>query len=97
MFLRLGYRRFACLALLASSLTPLLAQRDAASLEGRIVDSSGAVVANAAVVAVNTATNFAYRVQSDATGAWSISPVAWLRTSRKTRRNRQTGSWLQRS
>lgn len=75
MFLRLGYRRFACLALLASSLTPLLAQRDAASLEGRIVDSSGAVVANAAVVAVNTATNFAYRVQSDATGAWSISPV----------------------
>lgn len=76
MFLRLGNRRFACLvALLAASVTPLTAQRDAASLEGRVVDSSGAVVANAAVVAVNTATNFAYRVQSDATGAWSISPV----------------------
>ncbi len=76
MFPRFGNRRFACLvALLAASITPLFAQRDAASLEGRVVDSSGAVVANAAVVAVNTATNFAYRVQSDTTGAWSISPV----------------------
>jgi hypothetical protein len=54
---------------------PLAAQRDAASLEGRVVDSSGAVIANASVVAVNTDTNFSYRVQSDTTGAWSISPV----------------------
>lgn len=54
---------------------PLAAQRDAASLEGRVVDVSGAVVANASVVAVNAATNFSYQTQSDETGAWTISPV----------------------
>ena len=75
MLILLGKRHFACLALLAASISPLSAQRDAASLEGRVVDSSGAVIANASVVAMDTATNFAYRVQSDATGAWTISPV----------------------
>ena len=67
-----------CFILLASFFVcvyPLTAQRDAASLEGRVVDSSGAVIANASVVAVNTDTNFSYRVQSDTTGTWSISPV----------------------
>jgi hypothetical protein len=54
---------------------PLLAQRDAASLEGRVVDSSGAVVADALVTAVNSATNFQYQAHSDAAGAWVISPV----------------------
>jgi hypothetical protein len=54
---------------------PLAAQRDAASLEGRVADSSGAAVPNASVAAVNTATNFTYNVQSDASGAWIISPV----------------------
>ena len=69
-------RRFACLALLtASASCSLFAQRDAASLEGRVVDSSGAVVANASVAAVNTATNFTYHAQSDESGSWSISPV----------------------
>jgi hypothetical protein len=75
MLILLGKRHFARLALLAASISPLSAQRDAASLEGRVVDSSGAVIANASVVAVNTATNFVYHVQSDATGAWTISPM----------------------
>lgn len=68
-------RHLILLALLFVCAYPLAAQRDAASLEGRVVDSSGAVIASASIVAVNTATNFSYRVQSDATGAWSISPV----------------------
>jgi hypothetical protein len=54
---------------------PLLAQRDAASLEGRIVDPGGGVIPGANVSAVNTATNFRYEAQSDASGAWVISPV----------------------
>ncbi len=69
--LRLGLFLLAMVAAVA----PLWAQRDAASLEGRVVDSSGAVVPNAAVKAVNTATNFEYQTQSDASGAWVLSPV----------------------
>lgn len=68
-------RHLILLALLFVCAYPLAAQRDAASLEGRVVDSSGAVIANASVVAVNTDTNFSYRAQSDTTGTWSISPV----------------------
>ena len=64
-----------CLAFLMAFCYPLAAQRDAASLEGRVVDSSGATVPNASVSAVNAATNFIYHVQSDSSGAWSISPV----------------------
>ena len=75
MFILSGWRRFACLALLAAPVSPLFAQRDAASLEGRVIDSSGAVIANASVNAVNAATNFNYHVQSDASGEWIISPV----------------------
>ena len=56
MFILSGWRRFACLALLAAPVSPLFAQRDAASLEGRVIDSSGAVIANASVNAVNAAT-----------------------------------------
>jgi hypothetical protein len=54
---------------------PLFAQRDAASLEGRIVDQSGAVIPNASVTATEESTNFTYKVTSDALGAWTISPV----------------------
>jgi hypothetical protein len=76
MSLVLGMRRFACLALLtASASCSLFAQRDAASLEGRVIDASGAVIANASVAAVNTATNFTYHAQSDESGSWSMSPV----------------------
>ena len=68
-------RHMAWLALFAASMAPLSAQRDAATLEGRVVDSSGAVVSNAQIRAVNNATNFAYMGKSDETGSWVISPV----------------------
>ena len=54
---------------------PLFAQRDAASLEGRVVDASGALVPKAMVTATETSTNFTYRAVSDESGAWTISPV----------------------
>ena len=71
-----GFKRLCtlCVATLLFS-TPLFAQRDAASLEGRVVDPSGAVVAGASVTALNTATNFVYQTRSDGSGEWSISPV----------------------
>ena len=75
MFPIISKSRVLCLAFLMAFSYPLAAQRDAASLEGRVVDSSGAAVPNASVAAVNTATNFTYHVQSDASGAWIISPV----------------------
>ncbi len=61
--------------LLVMSCGPLFAQRDAASLEGRVVDTSGAIIPHAAVTATETSTNFTYRATSDASGAWTISPV----------------------
>jgi hypothetical protein len=64
-----------CFALLILASYPLAAQRDTATLEGRIVDVTGAVVANASVTATNTSTNFSYRAKSDGEGAWTISPV----------------------
>ena len=51
------------------------AQRDAASLEGRVVDASGATIPHATVSATDAATNFTYHATSDASGAWTISPV----------------------
>ena len=69
------FRFLFCLVVVLLAGTPLLAQRDAASLEGRVVDPSGSVVAGASVAAINTATNFTYHTQSDASGEWSISPV----------------------
>lgn len=75
MFPMIHRRSTLCLALFVAFCSPLFAQRDAASLEGRVIDSSGATIPNASVAAVNAATNFTYRVQSDATGSWIISPV----------------------
>jgi hypothetical protein len=54
---------------------PLSAQRDSASLEGRTVDGSGAVVPLASVDAVDLDTNFNYHTLSDSAGQWTISPV----------------------
>lgn len=62
-------------ALLIMASYPLAAQRDAATLEGRVVDQTGAQIPNATITATNTVTNFVYHVQSDASGAWVISPV----------------------
>jgi len=67
--------RLLCLVIVMAACCSAVAQRDAASLEGRVVDSSGAVVAGALVTAINDATNFQYQAHSDAAGAWVISPV----------------------
>ena len=53
----------------------LRAQKDAASLEGRVSDTSGAVIPKASVTVTNIDTNLAYHAQSDANGGWAISPV----------------------
>jgi outer membrane receptor protein involved in Fe transport len=53
----------------------LKAQKDAASIEGRVVDASGAAVASASVTATNVDTSLTYRAQSSAGGEWAISPV----------------------
>src|ERR1035438_9622963 len=63
-----------CLVMLVLASYPLVAQRDAATLEGRVADVTGATIANASIAAVNVSTNFAYHAQSDASGAWIISP-----------------------
>ncbi|TCK75851.1 carboxypeptidase family protein [Acidipila rosea] len=68
-------RLYPLLLLLIIASRPLFAQRDAASLEGRVVDISGATVANATITAVDTSTNFSYHAVSDSSGAWTISPV----------------------
>jgi len=67
--------RALCMVAVVAASLPALAQRDAASLEGRVVDLSGAIVPGAQVNAINTATNFSYKTQSDASGSWVISPV----------------------
>jgi hypothetical protein len=72
---RIGSLRTLCFALLILASYPLAAQRDTATLEGRVVDVSGAVVANASITATNTSTNFSYHSKSDGEGAWIISPV----------------------
>ena len=67
---------FCCFSIVLLSLTvPLMAQKDAASLEGRVVDASGAVVAQASVTATNVDTTLTYRAESNAGGEWAISPV----------------------
>jgi outer membrane receptor protein involved in Fe transport len=53
----------------------LKAQKDAASLEGRVSDTSGAVIPKATVTVTNVDTNVAYHAQSDSNGGWAISPV----------------------
>jgi len=63
------------MAIFIAASCPLLAQRDAASIEGRVTDASGAVVPGAAITAVNTASNFRLQGVSDTSGAWVISPV----------------------
>lgn len=68
---RIGSLRTLCFALLILASYPLAAQRDTATLEGRIVDVTGAVVANASVTATNTSTNFSYHAKSDSEGAWT--------------------------
>ena len=51
------------------------AQRDTATLVGTVLDSSGASVPAAVVVATNIDTDFVYTATSDEAGEWIISPV----------------------
>jgi hypothetical protein len=73
---RISMKRSALfVGLLVWTCSQLMAQRDAASLEGRVVDLSGATIPNCSVVATEKSTNLTYKVQGDALGVWSISPV----------------------
>lgn len=53
----------------------VFAQRDTATLVGTVLDSSGASIPGAQVVATSVDTNFAYNATSDAGGEWIITPV----------------------
>ena len=67
------------LSLLAAILflltSTLFAQTDTASLEGRVVDSAGALITSASIAVVNMQTNFTYHAVSDSAGQWVVSPV----------------------
>jgi len=65
--------RFSSLLLLASCAA--LAQKDAASLVGQVLDSKGASIPGAEVLAENAETAFTYRVIANTSGDWTISPV----------------------
>ena len=64
--LTLFFCLFACAA---------LAQKDAASLEGQVLDTSGASIPNAAVTAESIETAYKYHAVSSSSGEWTISPV----------------------
>ena len=67
---------FCCFGIVSCFLpVSLVAQKDAASLEGRVVDARGAVVAQAAVTVINVDTSLTYRAESNSSGEWAISPV----------------------
>jgi outer membrane receptor protein involved in Fe transport len=61
--------RFACFVLLVA---PLLAQAPSASVVGRVVDSSGAVVPGVAVRITNLDTNQTYRAVSNGAGDYTV-------------------------
>ncbi len=60
-------------ALLCALSIPADAQVASAEISGTILDSTGAAVANAKIVATNTATNVPHNTVSDATGNYSIT------------------------
>src|SRR5215467_1605722 len=60
-------------AVLSTSLA--VGQAITASIHGRVFDRSGAVVANAAVTAVNTETGFSRSAKTDASGEYEISQL----------------------
>jgi outer membrane receptor protein involved in Fe transport len=70
-------RTFLCCFAMVALCYPvsLLAQKDAASLEGRVVDARDAVVAGASVTVINVDTTLTYRAESNSSGEWAISPV----------------------
>lgn len=61
--------------LLFLTLSAALAQKDAASLVGQVLDSTGASVPDAQITAEDIQTAFVYRATSNSSGEWTISPV----------------------
>ena len=59
-----------------TSITPIGAQTNAATLSGKITDTSGAAIANAQVSIKNVATGQVSAAQTDETGAYSIANLA---------------------
>lgn len=66
---------FRLIFLLSLAACLALAQRDAASLVGQVLDISGGSIAGAAVTAENIETSFSYSAVSGVNGEWTISPV----------------------
>ena len=59
-----------CLALMSAG--PLMAQMDRATVTGTVTDSTGAVVAEVRVTAVNVATGVIYKAATNPTGSYSV-------------------------
>jgi hypothetical protein len=57
------------------AILPALAQVDSASVVGTVRDASGAVIPHATVTAIETGTNTTTRLQTDAAGNYSSSPL----------------------
>ncbi len=55
--------------------SPLLAQVDMGSIQGTVLDQSGAVIPNAKVSLTNEATNLTVTTQSNASGAYIFTPI----------------------
>src|SRR3984893_3982472 len=71
---RFRARKYAlCLILLASLILPLQAQVLTVTIQGRVYDSTGAAISQAAVTAVNPATGFSRSATASATGDYQIS------------------------
>ena len=60
-----------CLMAFLSSL-PVLAQETRGSIQGRVMDSTGAVVPNVTVTAVNVGTNVTSKTRSNAEGSYNL-------------------------
>src|SRR5690349_14118069 len=55
--------------------TSIFGQSDRGTITGTVLDSTGAVVANASIDAKNTATGVAYQAASTATGNYTIAQL----------------------
>lgn len=55
--------------------SPLLAQVDMGSIQGTVLDQSGAVIPNAKVSLTNQATNLTVATQSNSSGAYIFTPI----------------------
>src|SRR5450755_3636445 len=66
----------ACLFILAAGWFPALAQLDEGSLQGRVTDQSGAVIAAATVHALNVGTNITIDVTTNESGLFEFPLLA---------------------